>query len=104
MSATEDGLMIRRSREEDAAAIERLAQLDSQRAPTGELMLAEADGELVAAVALAGSQAIADPFRRTDHIVGLLRVSVAQRDALPTGRRSWWQVPRARRRMSLARS
>lgn len=103
MSAVEDGLMIRRSRDEDAAAIERLAQLDSQRAPSGEMILAEAGGELVAAVAVAGNQVLADPFRRTDHIVGLLRVSVAQRDARRTGRRSWSWVPRVRRRVSLVR-
>jgi hypothetical protein len=103
-TATEDGLMIRRSRAEDAAAIERLAQLDSQRAPTGDLMLAEAGGELVAAVAVLGNQVIADPFRPTDHIVGLLRVSAAQRDARRTGRRSWSRVPRVPRRVSLVRS
>lgn len=99
-TATEDGLVIRRSREEDAAAIERLAQLDSQRAPSGDLMLAEAGGELVAAVAVAGNQIIADPFRRTDHIVGLLQASLAQRNARRTGRRSWSRLPR----VSLVRS
>lgn len=102
-TATGDGLIIRRSREEDAAAIERLRQLDSQRAPAGELMLAEVGGELVAAVAVAGDQIIADPFRRTAHVVELLRVSLAQRDARRTGRRSWSQVPRVRRRVSLVR-
>ncbi len=102
--AMDDGLMIRLSREEDAAAIERLAQLDSQRPPSGDLLLAEAGGELVAAVAVAGNQIIADPFRRTDHIVGLLRASLARRDGRRTGRRGWARAPRVRPRVLLARS
>lgn len=102
--AADDRLTIRRSRAEDAAAIERLAQLDSQRVPSGDLLLAEAGGELVAAVALTGNRVIADPFRRTDHIVELLRLSLAPRDGRRSDRRSWSRLPRVRPLVSLVRS
>jgi hypothetical protein len=65
-------VVIRAARVSDGDALERLARLDSQRAPAGDVLLAEQDGELVAA--LAGERVIADPFRRTADLVALLRV------------------------------
>ena len=103
-ATTADGLMIRRSRAEDAPAIERLAQLDSQRVPSGDFLLAEVGGELVAAVSVTGDRAIADPFRRTDHIVELLRVSLAPPNGRRSSGRSWSRVPRVRPLASLVRS
>jgi hypothetical protein len=58
--------------------VRRLAELDGARAPSGRLLVAEADGELVAAVPLAGGPAIADPFRHTTAIVSLLGLRAAQ--------------------------
>src|SRR5262249_36299925 len=63
--AVYDGVTIRRSHVSDRAALRRLAQLDSQRLADGELLVAEVDGELRAAVPLAGGGPIADPFRPT---------------------------------------
>lgn len=102
--APDDGLTIRHSRRDDAAALERLAQLDSQRARSGHLLLAEIGDELVAAVAVDGTHAIADPFRRTDHTVELLRLSLAQREGRRSGPRRWARAPRLRPRVPLVRA
>ena len=56
----------------DAEAIDRLAQLDSRRAPRGAVMVAEVGGELWAALSLDDQHAVADPFRPTGEIVALL--------------------------------
>jgi len=54
-------LIIREAQPTDVAALERLAALDSGRVPSGRLLVAEADGNIQAAVPLAGGPAIADP-------------------------------------------
>jgi hypothetical protein len=56
----------------DAEAIDRLAQLDSRRAPRGAVLVAEVGGELWAALSLDDQHAVADPFRPTTEIVALL--------------------------------
>ena len=61
----------------DQLAVMRLAALDSQSAPAGPLLLAEQDGELVAALSLASGRVIADPFRRTAHLAELLKLQAA---------------------------
>jgi hypothetical protein len=58
---------------DDAAAVARLAALDSRRVPSGPLLLAEIDGEPWAAIALKSGTVIADPFRPTAALVDLLR-------------------------------
>jgi hypothetical protein len=65
-------VVIRAARGSDGGALERLARLDSQRPLSGDVLLAEQDGELVAA--LAGERVIADPFRPTADVIALLRV------------------------------
>jgi hypothetical protein len=67
-----DRLSIRLSNDSDLQRIERLAQLDSRPAPHGDVLLAEVDGRLVAAVGMDGS-AVADPFQRSAPAVRLLR-------------------------------
>jgi hypothetical protein len=69
---------VRHSARGDASRIRELAALDSRRAPTGALLVAEVDGELVAAVSLAGEGAVADPFRPTADVVTLLELRAAQ--------------------------
>jgi len=56
----------------DADALDRLAQLDSQRAPRGVVLVAEVGDELWAAISLDDHHAIADPFRPTGELVALL--------------------------------
>jgi hypothetical protein len=54
---------LRYARDEDTEALAALADLDSSRAPQGAVIVAEADGELWAAVSLDDGHAIANPFR-----------------------------------------
>lgn len=59
-------------------AIERLAQLDSARCPSGRVLVAAVGGEPRAALPLEGGRAIADPFHRTAELMSLLELRVAQ--------------------------
>src|SRR3954468_21712035 len=65
---------IRHAHPADLRALERLAALDSRRLPSGELFVAELDGQLVAAVSIDTGAVIADPFEHTAAIVDLLRL------------------------------
>jgi hypothetical protein len=65
-------ITIRVAKGRDAPAVERLAALESQPVPDGRLVIAERDGELVAAMPLAGGELLADPFHRTAEIGELL--------------------------------
>jgi hypothetical protein len=73
-----DSLSLRPAGAGDAADIERLAALDSARAPRGEVMLVLADGRPVAALSLDDGHVVADPFRRTVEAVALLRLRAQQ--------------------------
>ena len=61
--ATSAPLRIRQARHDDAAALERLAALDSSHAPRGDVLLAEVGDELWAALSLDDGHAVADPLR-----------------------------------------
>ena len=65
-------LRIRQARHTDAAALERLAELDSSHAPQGDVLLAEVGEELWAAFSLEDGHAIADPLRPSADAVLLL--------------------------------
>ena len=69
---------IRYARQDDDAALRRLAALDSASVPAAPLLVGEVDGELRAALSLVDSAVIADPFRPTVALVELLRVRSAQ--------------------------
>ena len=62
----------------DSRALLELAALDSAQVPAGALVLAESDGQLVAAVPVNGGRAIADPFRGTAALVEMLELRAAQ--------------------------
>jgi hypothetical protein len=70
---TNTALTIRRATAADAFALKRLAAIDSAAPPTGDVLLAEMDNELWAAVAVESGAAIADPFRPSGDLVELLR-------------------------------
>jgi hypothetical protein len=76
-------ITIRTSRSADAPELERLAALDSQRLPAGELLVAEVGDEIVAAYAPETSRSIADPFRRTADLVDMLKLRAAATPAKP---------------------
>lgn len=79
----------------DAAALERLAQLDSASPPGPvPMLLAEVGGELRAALPLDGGPAIADPFQRTAELVALLTERARQLE--PQAPRRIWPSLRLR--------
>src|SRR3954449_12037588 len=69
--ASRERVVLRPAQRQDAVALDRLAALDGVRRPAGELMLAEVDGEILAAVPVEGGRAIADPFRPTRDLIDL---------------------------------
>jgi ketosteroid isomerase-like protein len=73
----EGNLVVRRGRHADTDALATLAKLDSARALTGERVVAEVDGRIVAAVSLHDGRVIADPFVATADAVEVLRLHTA---------------------------
>ncbi len=73
-----EDVTIRRATAADRAALERLAALDSARAPVGEVLIAVVGDEAVGAIEIAGGAAIADPFRPTAELVELLSLRAAR--------------------------
>ena len=65
-------VVIRAARGSDGPALRRLAELDSREVPTGDVLLAETDDELVAALSVDTGERVADPFRHTADVVDLL--------------------------------
>jgi hypothetical protein len=84
MTATTD-FTIRSARDADADALDRLAQLDSQRPLSGPVLLAEVAGRAIAALGLADGRATADPFLPSAPVVELLRARAQQITARPPG-------------------
>jgi hypothetical protein len=70
--ASAPALTLRHAVPADADELDRLAQLDSRRAPRGAVLVAEVGGELWAAISLDDMHAVADPFRPTGELVALL--------------------------------
>jgi hypothetical protein len=87
-----ESVTIRRSRPDDEPHVRRIAALDSRPAPAGPALVAEVDGEIVAAVALDGGPPVADPFRPTADLVALLELRALQarveHEARTAGRRA----------------
>jgi hypothetical protein len=72
--AAVESIAIRCASEADRAILQRLATLDSVDATPGEMLIAEVDGEPVAAIHVASGATIADPFRETTAVAELLRL------------------------------
>jgi hypothetical protein len=73
-----DSILIRLARPADGPALVRLQDLADRRLPDVPLLVAESDGELVAAAPVTGGDAVTDPFRVTLDVVELLRLRSAQ--------------------------
>lgn len=69
-----DPITIRPATADDSAAVLRLSALDDRRPPKGQTMLAFVDGELLAARPVDGAEPVADPFRRTSHLIAMLEL------------------------------
>ena len=73
-----EDLSIRLLSEADNAALDRVAGRDSSTRPLGEVLGAEFDGELIAAISITTGEIVADPFVRTDAARSLLVLRAAQ--------------------------
>ena len=78
-------LVLRSATTADAAALERLAALDSASPLTGEVLLARAGDDVRAALSLDTGCVVADPFYPSADLVALLRAAAG--DTKP--RRVW---------------
>ncbi len=100
MSSESLPVTIRPAREGDATALSRLATLDSATVPAGPVLVAEIDGQLVAALGTVSGAVIAAPFVPTSEVVELL----ATRARRPAPRRRRRPLPvRWRRHASAPR-
>jgi hypothetical protein len=98
--AAERSVTIRLGVPADQNRLDRLAVLDSSRTPASPILLAEVDGQLHAAIALSGGSVIADPFRPTADLIGLLRARAHQLNRSSPMRRSG-RVRSSSRRLAL---
>ncbi len=69
---------VRLARSSDTRQLFSLAALDSASVPQGDVVVAESEGRIVAALPLAGGPAIADPFHRTVALVQMLELRAQQ--------------------------
>ena len=79
--AARDRIEIRRAGASDRVALARLAELADRPVPSEPVLLAESDGELVAAVSTSTGETVADPFVATADVVALLLLRARQLDA-----------------------
>ena len=77
-TTTRHDIKIRTARSEDALALGRLAQLDGTHYDGASALVAEVEGELIAALPFDGSCAFADPFRRSAPLVDMLELRRGQ--------------------------
>ena len=78
METTASHINIRLANEADNSSLLRLAALDSSPAPSGDVLVADLDGEIIAARSIGRSRSIADPFRPTADIRELLDLRASQ--------------------------
>jgi len=77
-AGTVEPIAIRAATDADLVAVARVAQRDSAPVPRRPLLVAEAGGEVRAAISLADRSTIADPFHPTADLVALLRARADQ--------------------------
>lgn len=77
-------VVIRHARSRDARSIRDLEALDSHALGEGERLVAEVDGLVVAAIAVADDTVAADPFEHTANVSALLRIRARQLRAAAT--------------------
>jgi hypothetical protein len=67
-------VVMRAARGSDGVALAQLARLDSKRPPRGEVLVAEVDGVIDAALQLDDGASFANPFKPTAGLVELLEL------------------------------
>ena len=81
-------ITIRVMRPTDVDEVRRVAQRDSRDLPSGELLIAVAEGEVRAAISLSRGEIVADPFHHTEELVRVLALRRAQMQSGIPGRRN----------------
>jgi hypothetical protein len=71
-------IVIRRAHAGDRPALDRLQALAERRLPDVPLIVAEVDGDLLAAAPTTGGAVVSDPFRVTLDVAELLRLRSSQ--------------------------
>ena len=77
-AAGRQGVSIRRLGDADTEALDRVAGRDSAARPAGDVLGAELDGRLIAAMSITTGEVVADPFTRTDAARSMLLLRAAQ--------------------------
>jgi hypothetical protein len=77
-AATGQSITLRAARQEDNEKLAWLAELDNARSPVRPVLVAEAGGDLCAALSLSDDTVITDPSRPTARPVYLLRARAKQ--------------------------
>jgi hypothetical protein len=73
MTTAANTVTIRTAAPSDAAALDRLAALDSSLPLRGDVLIAESDGRVSAALSLRSGRVVSDPFVPSADLVALLR-------------------------------
>jgi hypothetical protein len=81
-----DTYVIRMATDEDARALRRLGELDSQPPLAGRALIGELDGTPVAALSMGDGRVTANPFRRTEYLVACLRLRAQALEAYQPSR------------------
>lgn len=71
-------VVLRLSRVQDEVGLDTLGRLEGRPVAPGCYVVAEVDGDVVAALPLGGGAPFADPFRRTAHLLLLLELRAKQ--------------------------
>ena len=74
----DEAVVLRLCSVHDDAALDRLAELEGQQAPTGRFVVAEVCGTVVAAFPIGCGSVLSDPFRATAHLIPLLELRAKQ--------------------------
>ena len=79
MSPSHPSVTLRSARGSDGPALDRLSALDGRKTPSGEVLVATAGDELIAAYGVEHGERIGDPFRLTADVLDLLELHAARR-------------------------
>ena len=102
---TDSTLTLRPADDADRAAVERLAEMEDAELLGGEVLVAELDGYVIAALSIAHGRAVADTSRSTTGIVRLMQERREQLLATRTHSFSFaTERPRRVRRVGLWRA
>jgi hypothetical protein len=80
-------ITIRLVRPTETDEVRRVAARDSRDVPSGELLVAIAEGEIRAAMSLRSGEIVADPFHHTEELVRMLTLRRTQMQQGIRGRR-----------------